>query len=659
MIISKRQIVAYFIGTLCHALCAHAQSYTQAYNTYLILVATCDSARTDTDPEAMYRHAHKTVLLTNMLNPESFVVNSVSADSLTFYRSEGNYYMGRYFLETGVSSDNIHYIQLASNYFKSAISQRKSMASPSDLSDLYNQLAFSYYQSNQIDSAVIIYRNNINLCKENGNMRSLATAHHNLGCHYLKYNFISQAETNLQNALRIRQMIGDREHIAATYIELGKVYIALQDYERANSHVQRALQISASKQAYSILISALHSSYVIARERKDNVQALRFLERELAMRDSLYLMQNQSSSTDIENQYRILLNECKLEALEKQNKIESLLLANSDSGQSFLRPAIILLHIFFVLAVGFAIYFLIQYRKNKRYTAELKNQNRVIQKQSNELSVQRDKLSEIYESSNDSIRYASKIQLKVMNGAHDIKDVFPLSFVFYKPKELVSGDFYYTKEIGEYRVAAVADCTGHGMPAALLSILCFSFLNEELSSPQIHHANEILEALRTRIKETLNTQDSNDTVLDGCDMGIVIYHKESNKLEFSGANMDLYMAKQRRNDDPSAERDIELLRGTRNPLGWFLKEQPFKCYTTELNNGDSIYMLTDGFKDQLGKEGTFGAIRVKKLLSRIANLTINEQRREVQSTFSAWMDTFQQMDDVTILGIKMQTLKKS
>lgn len=646
-----RNILTTIVYLFTFSLCVQAQKFSQSPDIYNSIVANCDSARHDTNAESMYRHAHKAVMLANSIKPRS----AMEIDSVAFYKSEALYYIGKYYKKIGQNTSNTNYFKLAKNYFNDVIRLRKTLSSVPDLTEVFNSLASTYYLNNQPDSAVIIYKNNIDLCQKNGNMRSLAKAYHNLGCLYHQTEQTQLAEANLLSALRIRQMIGDRTNIASTYVELSDVYATLGDLDKANSYILKALQTSTDKHTYVTYANILHASYLDSRKRMETTQALSYLEKEMSVRDSIAKHNSHNMVAEKETRYQIQITESRIEAIEKQNEIDTLRqMQKAENDNNYHVVATILL---LIVVSGFAIYFFRQNSNNKKLVSNLQSQNKIIQRQSEELSHQRDKLSEVYESTHDSIRYASKIQLKVMNGANDIKDIFPLSFVFYKPKEIVSGDFYFVKQIGEYKIAAVADCTGHGMPAALLSILCFNFLSEELVSTPMRHANEILESLRSRIKDTLYTKNSNDTVLDGCDMGIVIYKEGSAQIEYSGANIDLYITRQRRNEH-SAERDIEVLRATHNPLGWFLKEQPFKLYTANLNTGDEIYMLTDGYKDQMSKDGTFGVIRIKKLLSRIANLTINEQRREVQSTFSAWMDTFEQVDDVTLLGIKFQPKKQ-
>ncbi|MCQ2237584.1 MAG: SpoIIE family protein phosphatase [Bacteroidales bacterium] len=648
-------IITFIIATLSSSVSAQRHN-SRASNMYKTLVYTCDSARYDKDNT--YKHAHKAVILANRLIQEASKNNDIVLDSVVFYKSEGLYYMGRFYLDLGENTSNFHYYQLANNYFREVISARQKMVRATDFTEIINYWALSMERTNKLDSAIIIYKNNIETCKSFGNIRSMAMAHQRLGGIYFRSKKYTESETALMNALRIRLITGERDNIANTHIDLGELYIAMGDLDKAFLHIDRAITISSDNRAINTLLTALRASYNIAKERKDEAGALKFLEHEVSIRDSLNDSRRSSEAYNKEMLYQIKLKESQIEVLEMQNELDSIHIQQFNEDSEKLTQSFIILVVFIIVSIWFAIYYLVQYRKKKRYIASLEANNITINKQKEELAIQRDKYAVIQESVMDSRRYASKIQMKVMTGAKDTTSVFPLSFVFYKPKEIVSGDFYYIKQINNYKIAAVADCTGHGTPAALLSILYIGFLNEELSQIPIPHANDILEALRSRIKDTLNSQNSNDTVLDGCDMGIIIYDELTQKLEFAGANIDMFIS-HHSDKQSKIEQEIEILKGTKNPLGWFLKEQLFNCYDIPVRDGDTIYLMSDGYKDQIGKDGTFGGIRIKRLLSRIARLPVNEQRREVQSTFSAWMDSFEQVDDVTLLGIKFHNKPSS
>lgn len=644
-----RHIASFLIVSILLPLSALAKDRVLSQSTYEALVLTCDSAVNDKSSVDMFKHAHKTVILANMLESgNTNYDNYAPIDSVHYYKSVGLYYMGRYYLEVGRETSNKHYYQLARNYFRNVINSENIKE---HLPDVVNYLAEAYHLNSQTDSAIYIYQNNIDRCKNTNNLRPLSNAYLHLGIIYSEKKIYNKAESYLTNALNIQQENKDDASTSTTLVELGKVHMAQNDLSKARSYIQKALSISANRHIVATYISALHASYTLARENKDENTALYYLEKEVALRDSMLKRAIMSRESGIQAQYQIQIKESQIDALQKQNEIDAMRLQQANEQSDKRWTALIFMHIIIIIAILFAVYYLMQTRKQKKMNIDLQRQYELINYQKEELAAQRDKMTAINDSVHDSIRYASKIQRKVMNGANEGKNVFPLSFVLYKPKEIVSGDFYYIKQVGDYKIAAVADCTGHGVPATLLSILCLSFLNEEISSCTEPHADTILENIRARIKDTLYTEGSDDTVLDGCDMGITILKNGTRQMEYAGANIDLYIAR-RKMDLISDNYDIEILKATRNPLGWHLKEQPFNKNTVTLNSGDTIYMFSDGYRDQIGNEGSFGATRIKLLLEQIAPMTLNEQRRELQSTLSSWMGTNVQVDDITFLGIK-------
>jgi serine phosphatase RsbU (regulator of sigma subunit) len=250
----------------------------------------------------------------------------------------------------------------------------------------------------------------------------------------------------------------------------------------------------------------------------------------------------------------------------------------------------------------------------------------------------------------DSITYAQKIQQAVLPNFDNLKfkqKYLSDSFIIYKPKDQVSGDFYWADEINGNLIVAVADCTGHGVPGAFLSMLGVSFLNEIINRQKELSPGQILDRLRRYVKDTLNQTGERFEARDGMSMGLVIINPEKKTLQYAGAYIPLYLYR---------NKHCTILKADRNPIGIHYKEiEAFTNHTINLEKNDSLYLFTDGYADQFNTSGKekFKISRFKNLLSDISDLPLSEQKIILEKSFIEWKGENEQIDDVTIVGLKL------
>ncbi len=242
----------------------------------------------------------------------------------------------------------------------------------------------------------------------------------------------------------------------------------------------------------------------------------------------------------------------------------------------------------------------------------------------------------------DSINYATTIQQAILTDERTIANYIKDFFIFFKPKEKVSGDFYYFNKINNITVIAIADCTGHGVPGGFLTMLGITYLHDIIRREEAHTPAKVLNILRDRIKEIFKSFDEQNK--NGLDMALCFIDEQKNKLQYAGAYNPLIII-----------RDNNLIeyKATRNPIGFYPVEIPFKNEMIELQNNDVIYLYSDGFQDQLGYNyKKFMSKNFKKLLLKIYNLPTIEQKNILRKTFEDWKKGKEQTDDVTIFGMK-------
>lgn len=247
---------------------------------------------------------------------------------------------------------------------------------------------------------------------------------------------------------------------------------------------------------------------------------------------------------------------------------------------------------------------------------------------------------------NHSIRYASYIQKALLPSQKEINRYFPQNLVLHLPRNVVSGDFYWFYRLKNKIVFTVADCTGHGVPGAFMSVLGISILNQIVLSYKNISAGGILDLLREYIMKSLHQTGTTGEQKDGMDIALGIIDFSTNQLQFAGAYNPLYIIR---------NKILHKFKGDRMPIGIDpVEEKPFKNHNIPLENGDMLYMFSDGFVDQFGgKYGKkFKHKAFRELLINASNLKVNDQKELILNTFNDWKGEQEQVDDVLILGIR-------
>ena len=251
----------------------------------------------------------------------------------------------------------------------------------------------------------------------------------------------------------------------------------------------------------------------------------------------------------------------------------------------------------------------------------------------------------------DSIKYAKRIQLAIMEEKEEIYKALPNCFIFYKPRDIVSGDFYYFAQSNGSIILSVVDCTGHGVPGAFMSMIGNDQLNKIIQDKGFTKPSVILDRLHINVRNALHQHKEQTVVRDGMDIALCNINLAEKKVEYAGAHNSLYIC---RNGEKNHE-DIEIIKADRLGIGGEQMEEgrKFTNNTIELNQGDSIYMFSDGFPDQFGgpKNKKFGLRRFRELLLNIQGKAMNDQECILDEAIVAWMGDFEQTDDILVIGV--------
>ena len=296
------------------------------------------------------------------------------------------------------------------------------------------------------------------------------------------------------------------------------------------------------------------------------------------------------------------------------------------------------------LTVALFLIFLIQTRY-KLHKKEIIS--RLSLKTSNDqLVFQKNIIEEKNQEITDSITYARRIQEAILPSKESINACINDCFVYYQPKDIVAGDFYWIEETPKGLLIAVADCTGHGVPGAIVSVICNNALNRAVREYNLYEPAAILDKVTELVITTF--EKSATDIKDGMDIALCRINKDEKSIEFAGANNPLWIF-------DKDEIESQKIKGCKQPIGRFLTQKPFKGKTIPVKKGNILYLFTDGFADQ------FGGKRGKKykykpfnnLLSKIKEQKMSDQLNSIESEFETWKDDFDQIDDVCVLGIRL------
>ncbi len=305
-------------------------------------------------------------------------------------------------------------------------------------------------------------------------------------------------------------------------------------------------------------------------------------------------------------------------------------------------------YIMYVVLVVLLVYFLFLYR-----TRNLRIANQILREKeaaSKEIARQKEELSLKNKNITDSINYAKRIQMAIMPSHKNFSRLFPESFIYYKPKDIVSGDFYWINEKNGKIFIAVADCTGHGVPGAFMSIIGFELIRNIIFTRKLEKPASILDQLNydfTAIFHDNNDSENNMTFRDGMDIGFCVIDKENAVIEYAGAFLPLYLIR---------NSTITEFKGDRSSIGLIYEKEKesFTNHRMNLQKNDVVYLFSDGYADQFGGEKgkKFKYRRFRYLLLNINTLPMQKQKELVENSMKQWMKGHEQVDDILIIGFK-------
>jgi serine phosphatase RsbU (regulator of sigma subunit) len=464
----------------------------------------------------------------------------------------------------------------------------------------------------------------------------------NYGVAYFKKGDYAEAIIHFQNSVqlaRVYKMI-DSEITGLTM--LAENFHRLKKTPEAIKYFNKALDLARKNNLLVEEADALESLIKLLEENKNYPEAFNALKRFRLLKDSLLNIEKLKSINEIENKLKISEKEKIIAeqglSLEKENAE----LASSKFRGIILTGGII------VLVAALVFLFLYLNRTRKLYA--------LIQVQKKEVEFQKELVEAKNKEVTDSINYARYIQYGMLPSEKTIKNLFPEHFIFYKPKDIVAGDFYWVEKTADGKpLLAVCDCTGHGVPGAMVSIVACNALTRAVKEFKLTSPSQIFDKVNVLMQEAFSTNDYE--IKDGMDGVLCTFNSNTMQLQIAAANNPVWIV------GPSLagmisenQMDLSHVIPDKQPIGRHGEEiRPFELKTVSLNKGEMIYLFSDGYADQFGgpKGKKFKYKQLEELLRSIAHLPVNEQKSILNKRFTDWQGMLDQVDDVLVVGVRV------
>lgn len=493
----------------------------------------------------------------------------------------------------------------------------------------YNNLGYFYALKGEQKKAYDYYTHALKLQKDNCDSTGQAYTLVNLGKIYRKDGNYKKAKEYFKESLLLRELIDDQQGVAESTLELGLVSFMIKDIKSATIFAQRSFKIAKELNRSILIRNASELLYKIYKFQNNHADALKMHELFTQTKDSISSEKNRKLSLQKELQITFEKKAAadSLKAFEV-HKIEELKHEQAISKQrSYIYGGIIA----FILMLGVTIISLNAYKQKQKDNKLITLQKHLVEAKQKEII--------------DSINYAKKIQSTLLANEELVNKHLPSHFVVFKPKDIVSGDFYWATIKNNRFYLGVCDSTGHGVPGAFMSLLNISFLNEAINERGIIHPHKILNYVRERLISNIS-KDGNQDGMDGVLVCFEIVKDEKTKITYSAANNAPLIVR---------NNSLQYLGYDKMPVGAGSKTDHFILRTIDYDKGDFLYLFTDGFADQFGgsKGKKFKSKALNQLLLANSGLNMEEQKQNLEAEFDNWKGNLEQVDDVCIIGIQL------
>jgi serine phosphatase RsbU (regulator of sigma subunit)/Tfp pilus assembly protein PilF len=481
-----------------------------------------------------------------------------------------------------------------------------------------------YNSKKENEKSLDYYSQALGVFEKYGMKHEVAILLNNIGTVLQNQEKTAEGLSYFRRSLDMRLQINDSDgvctafqNIASAMNELGKLDSSVYYYMKALDLAKRML----SKGQEASIYLGLADTYA---KRKEFSAAYTYVKHYVTLNDSILGTENANAINDLKTKYEEQKHARKIEQLESSRQLEK--------ERSQLKIVLLVVGILLLALLAFIFYTRVKRKQQVNVQLEKKNLEITLQKKA----------------ITDSINYAKRIQDSILPSEAHVNRILPDNFVLYLPKDVVSGDFYWVEEKNNKAVFAAVDCTGHGVPGALMSVVGFNLLSQAVNEMGLTKPSEILQHLDHGVKKLLRQAEGEHAVKDGMDLSLCALDLQTRLLHYSGVFNPAYIIQ---------DGKLVQLKADKFSIG-DSEEGASHKYTNhemQLKKGDMIYLFSDGYADQFGGVSgkKFMYKNFRKLLLEIHSLPVNQQKQKLSETLKNWIGTLEQVDDVLVIGVRV------
>ncbi len=607
---------------------------------------------------------------------------AMAIDNFTKSLKIGEKYKDKNLIALSANNIGVMYVDMkdftkALEYYERSLKLREELQDDYGIATSFNNIGIVYDELKEYDKAFDYYKRSLKICEEISDHEGTATALHNLATIHKMNKEYDKALNYYNRSYNIRKDLGDQNGVVSSLLEIGDIYKLQGNFQKALQNGNQSLKIAQTIQALPRIRDAAKNLFEINKKLGRSKESLEMFELYIQSRDSLDSDENQKEliRQEYKYQYEKQAAADSIRNAEEQ-KVADAELAKEKAENDQRKQQSYFLFGGLALVLVFAGFIFNRFRITKKQKEIIEDQKEKVDEAYEELE---EKNTEIM----DSITYAKRIQNAILPPDRLVKKHLPNSFVLYKPKDIVAGDFYWMEayakaSASEGILIAAADCTGHGVPGAMVSVVCNNGLNRSVREFGLTDPGKILDKTRELVIQEF--EKSEDTIKDGMDIALVSLEQEgagyvalnsSTKLKFSGAHNPLWIIRKGVAEEIKAEFSAESsdcinifegkehtlieVKADKQPIGKFANPLPYTTHKIDLKPGDSIYIFSDGYADQFGGEKgkKFKTKNFKNLLLSVQKEPMEKQKELIDQAFEDWKGNLEQLDDVCVIGIQV------
>ena len=592
-----------------------------------------------TYPDSAFYYAQFGYDLAKSINNEKWMATILNTQGLSFF-FQGNYDKALMYFQRSLSiresiedyigmGDSYNNIGLVYSYQnnneKALMNCERSLklkgiiGDTLGMKDTYHTIGLIYLDKSDTEEAYENFNKSLDICQKVDDKRGMSSCFSKIGDVYKMKGNLNESLINYEKSLSISEEIHDKIATAISLLNIGEIYSAESDYNIALTYFLKAKKIYEEINTIKNLDKLSKAIYELYKKLGDSKKALENHELYISVKDSLakmdgvqkekqrhfhelYMLEKQADS--IKHADEIIIHQSEVTIQEQRNN------------------GLIIISIIILSFLGLVFYQL----KKVRF------QKNIVEVKQKEIT--------------DSINYAKRLQQGILVPLDLVQSWLSDTFIFFKPKDIVSGDFYWIEKVGDRIFFAVADCTGHGIPGALVSIICSNALSKSLNEDKRIEPSKILDNTREIVEESFKR--SADNIKDGMDISLCCLDVVSKTITWSGAMNPLWIL--RKNSD-----EVEVLKPDRQAIGSLENPKLFTQHKLKLDVGDSLYLFSDGFQDQFGglKGKKYMKAKMKNFILSIKSQDMQQQLFSFKKEFNDWKGLHNQVDDVCVMGVRI------